>query len=222
MVTTDGPEFKRRIFPFIAYLLFLFGVWILWVLAIYPLLLTLGERTLLYALVNIGLRLLIWVVPVFLYLQYIDCVDPVDYLKLRQHWKRGLIVGVAFSLVNFILSGLVYGIPDFNWEHVTWNSVIGTSFLVGFIEEVPFRGFILQKLQERMDFWSANIISSTLFLLIHFPGWISLHLLSLRGVITVFVIGFLMALLLRYSRSLWSSIVAHSANDFISFLIFQR
>src|SRR5262249_8344094 len=162
--------------PFIVYLLLLFGVWIVWVLKINPLLQGLGDRTLLYALANIGLRLIIWVVPVFLYLRYLDGVDPVDYLKLKECWRRGLVFGLIFSLLNFIFSGIAYGIPPFNWDHVTWNSVLGTSFFVGFIEEVPFRGFILQKLQERMDFWSANIVSSLLFLLIHFPGWISLHL----------------------------------------------
>lgn len=222
MATNRDPEFKGHAYPFIIYLIFFFGVWIVWVLKIYPLLVNLGERTLQYALVNIGLRLLIWVLPVFLYLSYVDGVDPVDYLKLRQRWKRGIMVGLAFSLVNFILNAIAYGIPSFNWENFTWNSVLGTSFLIGFIEEIPFRGFILQKLQERMNFWFANIISSLLFLLIHFPGWISLHLLSLQSVIAVFVIGFLMALLLRYSGSLWSSIIAHSANDFISFLIFRR
>src|SRR5262245_37433738 len=193
MATDRAVEFKGRIYPFIIYLLFFFGVWIVWLLKIYPLLRDLGERTLLYALVNIGLRLLIWVLPIFLYLRFVDGVDPIDYLKLRQNWKRGIVVGLAFSLVNFVLNAIAYSIPSFNWESVTWNSVLGTSFLIGFIEEIPFRGFILQKLQERMNFWFANIISSLLFLLIHFPGWISLHLLNLQAVIAVFVIGFLMA-----------------------------
>src|ERR1051325_3164234 len=131
MATAESSEPKPRIFPFVIYLLLLFGVWIAWVLKIYPLLVGFGERTLQYAIMNLGLRLLIWVLPVFLYLRCIDNVDPGYYLKLRQNWKRGVVVGLAFSIVNFLLNWIAYGIPVFNWDHVTWNSVLGTSFLVG-------------------------------------------------------------------------------------------
>ena len=213
---------RRRLLPFIVYLLLFFGVWIVWVLEIYPIIGALGERSLSYALVNNALRLLIWVLPVFLYLKYIDRVDPIDYLKLRENWQRGIVVGVSFTIVNFVLSGIAYGIPEFNSKVVTWNSVIGTSILIGFVEEIPFRGFILQKLQERISFWPAAIVSSLIFLLIHFPGWIVLHLFNIGTAVAVFVIGFLMAILFRYTRSLWSPIIAHSGNDFISFVIFHR
>ena len=36
---------------------------------------------------------------------------------------------------------------------MTWNSVLDTSLGIGFFEEIPFRGFILQKLGARMNFW---------------------------------------------------------------------
>jgi CAAX protease family protein len=218
----DAETGKRtRLIPFILYVVLFFTVWIFWVLEIYPLLVRLGSDTLLYALINIPLRLVIWVLPVFLYLRFIDRVDPIAYLKLRQNWKLGVLTGLAFFAANFILSLLAYGIPPIKPEAFTWNSVLGTSFFVGFIEEIPFRGFILQKLQERMNFWLANLIASILFLLIHFPGWISLHLFTFRGVIFVFIFGFVMAMLLRYTKSLWSSIVAHSSNDFLAFVIFH-
>ena len=222
MTTDHVAELPKRVAPFVAYLVLFFAVWIVWVLEIYPLLLKLGERSFAYALVNNGLRLLIWVLPVFVYLTFIDRVDPVEYLKLKQNWKRGILVGVVATVANFLLNAIAYGIPAFDWERVTWNSIIGTSILIGFVEEIPFRGFILQKFQERMTFWPASVISSLLFLLIHFPGWIALHFLQARSVVAVFVIGFLLAVIFHYSRSLWGSIVAHSGNDLISFVIFHR
>ena len=221
-MTTDERPVKTRLIPFLVYLVLFFSVWVVWVLAIYPRLVLLGERTLLYALVNNSLRLVIWVLPVFLYLRYVDHVDPVAYLKLKSNWKIGIIVGVAFTLVNFLLSAAAYGIPPFNSDALTWNSIIGTSFLIGFVEEIPFRGFVLQKLNERMSFWAANVISSLLFLLIHFPGWIALHLYNTQTAAIIFVFGFVMAVLLRYTRSLWGPIVAHSGNDLVSFLILHR
>src|SRR5881392_2721032 len=55
----------------------------------YPWMKSLGDGTLKYALVNVTIRLLVWVLPVFLYLKFIDQVNPIEYLKLRQNWKRG-------------------------------------------------------------------------------------------------------------------------------------
>jgi len=68
--------------------------------------------------------------------------------------------------------------------------------LIGIIEEIPYRGFMLQKLAERLGFWRANLITSLLFLAIHLPGWIALQL--------------------------WAPILTHSANDFLSFVVFGR
>ena len=182
---------------------------------------TLGDATLIYALVNVSIRIAIWVLPVFLYLRFVDKVNVIDYLKLRQYWKRGIFIGILFGLVNLSGTALRFGIPHLSARYVTWNSIIGTSILIGFIEEIPFRGFILQKFQERMNFWMANIVSSLLFLGIHLPGWIKLHLLSVGTAVTIFVFGAIMSILVHYSKSLWSSTIAHSLNDFLSFVIFH-
>ena len=71
-----------------------------------------------------------------------------------------------------------------------------------------------------MEFWLANLITSLLFVTIHLPGWIVLGTLSVGPVVTIFVFGIVMALALRYSKSLWAPILTHSANDCLSFVIF--
>jgi membrane protease YdiL (CAAX protease family) len=214
-------ESRKPLAPFIAYLAIFFAVWTAWVLFVYPRMVKIGDATLLYALLSIGFRLALWVVPVLVYLRYVDRVDAVEYLKLRRLWNRGVIVGLAVSLINFVGTMARFGAPHPNMHNVTWNSILGTSILVGFVEEVPFRGFILQKVEERCGFWLANLISSLLFLAIHLPGWISLHLLSSVIAISVFALGAIFAIVFHYSKSLWSSIVAHSLNDFISFVLFH-
>jgi membrane protease YdiL (CAAX protease family) len=108
------------------------------------------------------------------------------------------------------------------YSQIRWNSILGTSLLIGFVEEISYRGFILQKLQQRLNFWVANLISSLLFLGIHFPGWLSLHMLRTDLVVSIFIFGAVMAIVFRYSKSLSSVIVAHSLNDFLSFIIFHR
>ena len=170
---------------------------------------------------ELTLRLLIWPLPVFLYLRHIDHRDPMEYLKLKENWKRGFIIGIVLSLVNFFGSMMRFGAPHPSMRSLTWNSVLGTSLLIGFIEEVPYRGFILQKFEERYGFAVATLLSSLLFLSIHLPGWISLHLLKAESVISVFIFGVALAIIFRYGKSLWAPVITHSLNDCIAFVIFR-
>lgn len=208
--------------PFVIYVIGFFAIWTGWVLFVYPSVVKLGDATLIYAVVNIGFRLIVWVLPVFIYLKYIDRIEPFDYLGLTRYWKRGVIVGVAFSVLNFLGTSRRAG----HWPHpsmhsVTWNSILSTTILIGFFEEIPFRGFMLRKIEEWTGFWLANLISSLLFLAIHFPGWISLHLTNGPIVISIFVLGVLFAIMFHYTKSLWSAIVAHDLNDFVSAVLFH-
>lgn len=193
----------------------------MWVLLGYPQLRTLGERTFAYAVINISVRLMIWVLPVFAYLRYVDGVDAIAYLKLRQHWRRGVLVALIFSLLNFGLMLLQHGLPHLGSAAISWNNILGTSLLIGFVEEVPFRGFVFQKLNERFSVMMATLISSSLFLAIHLPGWISLQIFNRGTAVFVFVFGILMVVLLRYAKSLWAPIISHSLNDFFSAVLFR-
>src|SRR5436190_13876275 len=217
-----SKESKPRFTPFIIYLIAFHAFWMgVYVFAIYPWMRSLGERTLRYALINISIRLAVWVLPVFLYLIYVDGVNPFEYLKLKHNCKRGVIIGVVLSVINLLGTTIRFGLPHPTAQSLTWNSVIGTSILIGFIQEIPYRGLMLQKFAERYGFWVATAISSILFLSIHLPGWISLHLLKAGSVVSVFVFGMVMAIVFRYGKSLWGPIITHSTNDFIAFVLFR-
>lgn len=208
--------------PFVLYIIGFHLAWIAWPFVVYPRLIAIGDTTLTYAILNIGLRLLFWVAPVWLYLRFVDRADPVDYLKLRLHVRRGAIVAIALTALNLIGSIARFGPPHPSLHRITWNSVLGTSLLVGFIEEIPYRGFILQKLGERVDFWLANLITSLLFVSIHLPGWVALHTLRADVSFTIFVLSLVFGAAFRYSGSLWAAILTHSGNDFVSFVLFGR
>jgi CAAX protease family protein len=216
-------EMDRRnsLVPVVVYVVLFHLSWVGWVYFVYPRVKSLGEATLEYALVNLGIRLAVWVVPVFLFLRYVDRVDPCAYLKLKQRWKRGILVGLGFTVLNFSLLLARYGVPHPSVQAMTWNGLLGTSLLIGFVEEIPYRGFIFQKFQERLSFWPACFLSALLFLAIHLPGWFALHMLRAESVIFVFCFGVLMTVIFKYSRSLWAPIVAHSLNDFLSAIIFH-
>jgi membrane protease YdiL (CAAX protease family) len=48
-----------------------------------------------------------------------------------------------------------------------------------------------------------------------------LHLFSLPLALNILAVSFVLGAVFRYSRSLWSCIISHSANDFISFVLFS-
>ncbi len=200
---------KHMFSPFIAYLLLFYGCWIGWVYLIYSPMQALGTATLAYALANIAARLLLWVMPVFFYLRFIDHVHPVAYLKLNQYWKRGILLGLALSLLNFVGMLLRFGLPHPSLNSVTWNSVLSTSILIGLFEEIPFRGFVFQKLQERFPVWISNLLSSLLFLGIHLPGWMMLHALSWSNVLSIFVLGVIFAAIFYFSKDCSSHDALH-------------
>lgn len=208
----------------IGYTIGFFVVWTIYVALFYPQVERLGVDTLAFALLHISLKVLIWIVPVFVYLRVVDHVNPLDYLKLRQKWKTGLVVGLGLSLINFVIFFVQFGLPHLDSSHVTWNSILSTSIAIGFIEEIPFRGFILQKLTTMFsNFWIANLVTSFLFLLVHIIGWIllgSTQTLSLYSMI--FAFSFVIGIIFRYSNSLWGVIIVHSLNDFFSAVLFAR
>ncbi len=148
-------------------------------------------------------------------------MDVLEYLRLKQHWRRGVVIGLTLSVLNFVGTMARIGPPVWSGAHVTWNSILGTSILVGVFEEIPFRGFVLQKLQERFDFATSAVISSALFVGAHIPGWIMLGSLTVSRTVYIFAFGSVMAIILRYSQSLWAPIVAHSLNDGFSNVLFH-
>lgn len=214
---------NQRAWAYVGYFVALFLVWaIVWVHIAYPWgIHHFGDASLSYALFNIIFRLTIWVLPPFLLLRRVDHVNPLEYLKLRRHWMRGVFVGIVFSAISFALTAWHMGLPHLHRSSITWNSILSTSILSGFIEEVPFRGLMLQKLRGRIGFWRSAVISSLLFAGIHVPGWILLGTLNFANVASIFVFGMILAIIFRYSKSLWAPIVSHSLNDFIAAVLYH-
>jgi len=206
--------------PFLVYVAAFHLLWIAWPVFLYPRLVTVGSETLTYALINLSFRFLYWIAPVLLYLRYVDGVDPFEYLRMTPPLRRGLILALVLTAINVIGTFARFGMPHLSLQRVTWNSVLGTSFLIGLFEEIPYRGFMLRKFSERMNVWLANLVTSLLFLSIHLPGWIALHIFNPGAAVSVFLLGVVFAWAVSYSGSLWSAIITHSANDCLTFVIF--
>lgn len=156
-------------------------------------------------------KLLFWIVPTFLYIRFVERQNPFTYLKLTTNILKGLLYGLAgmlfFAIVELPI--ILRHAPHLQFGTDTWLNVI---LLVGFMEEIPFRGFLFQKLQTFFGVVGAILVSSLLFALIHAPLWISTAQsvpAILINLFNILLIAIVLCIALKISDSLWSSIIIH-------------
>lgn len=161
-------------------------------------------------------KVTVWICPVLGYIRFVNGLNPFVYLKINGNGLRGIrlliivcmIMGVCFWLkANFLGTGAF----NFDLGLHKWLNVV---LLAGLTEEVVFRGFILQKMKEYMNFHKANVLTALLFVIIHFgiwhaKGYTASHFLS--HAIQAFFIGLVLGYLFKRSNSLWTVIIVHSA-----------
>lgn len=183
-----------------------------------------NESTLVFIIIRNSIKIMVWTVPVLILLKYYYRDRVISYLKLNYNVINGIVWGIIIGLLIIIYNVTLHyifrtGKFNFNFGIYRW---IHHIILIGFTEEIVFRGFLLQKIQELTGFWVANIISSVLFLLIHFPRWYKDGLLLggffnlLSAIIFAIAFSLLQGYTLKRTKSLWSCILTHSLNNFIS------
>lgn len=174
-----------------------------------------------------GLRILVWIVPVFLYLKFHDRVRPASFLRLhvlprgRQLWQ-GLGITCGFLVLCIIGALCFQGGGLSNVARMTgtrWGALLCGMTFVALAEEILFRGFIYWKLRGTRSFLRANLLTSGLFLLIHWPGWLYMqgfHQGLIPLSLTILLVGFILGWLVETTRSLWPPILLHLANNVLS------
>lgn len=168
----------------------------------------------------------LWVVPAWLYVIYVMRASPWRYLRLSTPVNRRALAYTAGGLASVfvmawgtrLLRGrdfpatLLAGAPG-------WAGAIGSIVPSTTMEEILFRGLVLQQLQARMGGWLANLLAALLFVLVHWPNWLWRRGLE-PGLLAdsggVFVFAVLAGYLLQRTRSLWPGVVAHVANNFFA------
>lgn len=176
-----------------------------------------------------ALKFIVWVVPAFITLGVLR-LKPLAYLKLTTRVnERGLVVGALVTLVwlsvvvlgEAMISGRNAGVI-LTARSPEWLTILASVSFSPICEEVLFRGFFLNRLRESLSFWRANVISALLFMLAHWPYWVSKNGFSppvIKDSVNVFLLGCLFGWLMKKTNSLWPAIGAHIANNFLSSLI---
>lgn len=166
----------------------------------------------------------VFVIAVWIALKWID----------RKHFKdiglgsfrfgdflSGLLLGaVLMTLIFFILlaSGevtLQNALSDPNISHFIWSGLL-LFILVGFTEELVFRGYFMTVLGQMDRKWLTVVISALIFAFVHGNNPNA----SLLGITNVFIVGVLFAVMFIKTGSLWMPIGFHIAWNYFQGNVF--
>jgi len=126
------------------------------------------------------------------------------------------VFAVAYNIGVFFLNSKGFGTT------MKLYDLIITVLSVGIFEESVFRGWFLNAIAHFTSERKANLISSALFVLIHYPTWIS-HgygvVAILCNSIAIYGLGLIFGWIFRKNKSIWTGAIFHSFWDLITFII---
>lgn len=166
---------------------------------------------------NTATKLLVWTAPaLWLVRRYPEDMMIPKLFAQPVRWRRVLPVAAGLMLLAVLsalitLKGRLAIQPGFRP-----SALIGTVLFVGITEEAVFRGFLLNTFSKRMKEGTALVVSSFLFVLIHFPIWYTNGLFGsmtdvLRSSLSIFVLGIVFGITFVKEENLIAPIVLHMA-----------
>jgi membrane protease YdiL (CAAX protease family) len=129
-----------------------------------------------------------------------------------------LIMAVSFWVINMVFAtGLVFGLMEIGYEPIVaieppqtlqqyLSYIVVLVIFAGICEEVLFRGTIMPAMEDH-GLVAAIVYSSLLFALLH---------VSLLNLVSTFVLGVVMAVIVIKTGSIWGAIIYHMINNFIA------
>lgn len=127
-----------------------------------------------------------------------------------------LVITVIYNVAGYFIDSSGYG------TNMRLYDLIITAATVGIFEESVFRGWFLNSISVFASERKANLISSALFVLIHYPGWIfagyELNTIIVTS-ISVYILSLFFGWAFRKNRSIWTGAIFHSAWDLITWIL---
>jgi membrane protease YdiL (CAAX protease family) len=140
-------------------------------------------------------------------------IDRKSFLSLGFNWRGhsneaalGFFSGISIiGIGTLILTFAGYlSFIGFSYTNEILQTV-GFLVAVAFIEELLFRGYLLNNLMQSVNKWIALFITALLFALVHTNN----PDVTIVPVLNVFVAGFLLGINYIYTKNLWFSIFLH-------------
>ncbi|MGN1458425.1 MAG: CPBP family intramembrane glutamic endopeptidase [Acutalibacteraceae bacterium] len=171
----------------------------------------------------------IWVLPAILLIIKYDNKLRLNKKELfsRPKFNKSLTVTIMISLVYiFIMMLVIHKGFWFNSEIILWLVVI-KYIIVGFVEEVVFRGWGYNSLASILSHKKATIITTIFFVLLHFASYfiklLRFGTFDFVGIIgqsiSALVWGIVFCWLLKKGKTIWNPIIAHTIYDLMYVLL---
>ena len=175
------------------------------------------------------LKLVVWVLPSAAFAYWLRGERPAKYLGLSvfpslRKWLLCLAVTLIF-LLAVTLFEYTSGRKSFSGAGLSLlPPVLALLQLVlsPLLEELLFRGLVMNELMSLLPAYLANALTSLLFVGAHLPFWLShggLTRAMISNAFGVFVFSVVACWLFARTRSIWPPTVAHIANNILSSLL---
>lgn len=215
---------KKSFNQLIIYIIFFFFVWNVYEFVVKPPIM-MNFPSIIGTLIQSVIKIGVWTVPSFLLIKKNEGI-AIHYPALFQQktkWSRWLIVALAIVVYLLIMSYIQYGNIAIRASFRP-ISLINAVLFVGITEELVFRGWILNSLLTKVSKWNAVILSSILFVFIHFPTWIytgTLNgIISSGGFIQVFILGILFSWSFMKSKNIFVPMLLHMTCNLINTMFY--
>ena len=129
-----------------------------------------------------------------------------------------VIMVIATAFIAMITRG------GFKINQFTTDDFFNKFLLVGIEEEIIFRALLLNGLLKKEKFFTASLITSIIFALIHVPLYIRSGIVLTTILINIFKIICISSIynyIFKESKSLWHILIVHSLWDLLFFLFIE-
>lgn len=157
------------------------------------------------------LKIALWGIPAYFYPKLMDNANPNDFLLLNQAPQGKWICLSVIFLVPYAL--FVNGKAEINPISVFY--FLSAVVLSPLVEEIAFRGIILQKLNQLLSFKASNVVTTMSFILYHVPLWLARdQSVTIMACLWIAFFSLWMGYFLK-SKSLWTCIIVHAVQNLV-------
>lgn len=171
----------------------------------------------------------IWVLPaIILIIKYNNRLKFNKYELFSQpEFNKSLILTLIISLAYIIIMMFVNHKGFWFNNEIILGLVIAKYIIVGFVEEVVFRGWGYNSLANIMSHKKATVITTLFFVLLHFSSYFirlfRFGTFDFIGIIgqgcSALIWGFVFCWLLKKGKTIWNPIIAHTIYDLMYVLL---
>lgn len=210
----------------ILYSVVFYSLWTVWELWAKPFINVSVENEYISQLIKSGVvKNLVWTLPALLLVNHFKAemyVGVKEMFTAKVSILKYLPIYLAFTV--YLLGGAFLQKGGLAISETFGVDKLITVLFVGITEESVFRGWLLNALIDEKKKWVSVLVTSVMFLLIHFPIWIHdgvfVENFMSFGFLSPLAVGIICGWTFIKSQSLWIPISLHMYWDLMIFLFY--